>query len=158
MAAYNRLHGIYCSEHPLLVDLLKQEWAFDGVIMSDWYGTPQHRSRPRLRASIWRCRAPRSVRPHLADAVRAVKSTRRRSTTRCGACSCCSSARAALDHPDRSAEQSIDDPEDRAVARRAATESFVLLSHPWRSAADRDRAPPCEPPLWRDRPERRGRE
>ena len=38
MAAYNRLHGTYCSEHPLLNELLKGEWNFDGVIMSDWYG------------------------------------------------------------------------------------------------------------------------
>jgi len=34
-----------------------------------------------------------------------------------------------LDHPEPVSEQSIDDPEDRAVARRAATESFVLLSN-----------------------------
>ena len=40
MTAYNRLNGPYCSAHPWLLDtLLKQEWGFDGLVMSDWYGT-----------------------------------------------------------------------------------------------------------------------
>ena len=40
MAAYNRFRGRYCSENkPLLVDLLKDEWGFDGVVVSDYFGT-----------------------------------------------------------------------------------------------------------------------
>lgn len=40
MAAYNRLHGIHCSEHAGLLDeLLRGEWGFDGLVMSDWFGT-----------------------------------------------------------------------------------------------------------------------
>jgi beta-glucosidase len=37
MTAYNRLNGTYCSEHPwLLATLLRDEWGFDGVLVSDW--------------------------------------------------------------------------------------------------------------------------
>ena len=37
MCAYNRLNGTYCSEHhPLLVDMLKDEWGFAGCVVSDW--------------------------------------------------------------------------------------------------------------------------
>ncbi|MBW7881297.1 MAG: glycoside hydrolase family 3 C-terminal domain-containing protein [Caldilineaceae bacterium] len=37
MCAYNKLNGTYCSEHhELLVDLLKREWGFEGVVVSDW--------------------------------------------------------------------------------------------------------------------------
>ncbi len=37
MCAYNKLNGVYCSEnHKLLVDLLKDEWGFDGLVVSDW--------------------------------------------------------------------------------------------------------------------------
>lgn len=40
MAAYNRLNGVHCSEHAgLLQDILRGEWGFDGVVVSDWYGT-----------------------------------------------------------------------------------------------------------------------
>jgi beta-glucosidase len=40
MSAYNRLHGTYCSEHRwLLTEVLRDEWGFDGLVMSDWYGT-----------------------------------------------------------------------------------------------------------------------
>ncbi|MFZ2095964.1 MAG: glycoside hydrolase family 3 C-terminal domain-containing protein [Anaerolineales bacterium] len=37
MCAYNRLNGTYCSEnHKLLVDILKDEWGFEGFVVSDW--------------------------------------------------------------------------------------------------------------------------
>ncbi|MEM8530100.1 MAG: glycoside hydrolase family 3 C-terminal domain-containing protein [Chloroflexota bacterium] len=37
MCAYNRLNGPYCSEHhELLVDILKQAWGFEGLVVSDW--------------------------------------------------------------------------------------------------------------------------
>jgi beta-glucosidase len=39
MAAYNRVNGLTMTENPLVRDVLKREWAFDGVIMSDWYAT-----------------------------------------------------------------------------------------------------------------------
>ena len=37
MCAYNKLNGIYGSEnHRLLVDILKNEWGFEGFVVSDW--------------------------------------------------------------------------------------------------------------------------
>jgi len=40
MAAYNRINGIFSSEHDdLLDDVLKGEWDFDGLVVSDWGGT-----------------------------------------------------------------------------------------------------------------------
>lgn len=40
MAAYNKLNGEYCSESKwLLSDVLRGEWGFDGLVVSDWGGT-----------------------------------------------------------------------------------------------------------------------
>ena len=37
MSAYNKLNNIYCSSHQsLLIQILKEEWGFDGYVVSDW--------------------------------------------------------------------------------------------------------------------------
>jgi len=37
MCAYNKLNGVYASQHRwLLTDLLRTEWGFGGVVVSDW--------------------------------------------------------------------------------------------------------------------------
>ncbi|MEV0844200.1 glycoside hydrolase family 3 C-terminal domain-containing protein [Actinocatenispora sera] len=37
MCAYNKLNGTYASQHRwLLTELLRDEWGFDGVVVSDW--------------------------------------------------------------------------------------------------------------------------
>ena len=39
MTGYNRLNGSWCSEHDeLLTDILRQQWGFDGFVLTDWYG------------------------------------------------------------------------------------------------------------------------
>lgn len=38
MAAYNRVNGVHATEHRGLIrELLKEEWGWDGVIVSDWF-------------------------------------------------------------------------------------------------------------------------
>jgi len=37
MAAYNSVNGTTATEHPMLGEVLKDQWGFDGVVMSDWY-------------------------------------------------------------------------------------------------------------------------
>ncbi len=38
MACYNRVQGLYGTESPyLLNEILKQEWGFEGIVISDWF-------------------------------------------------------------------------------------------------------------------------
>ncbi|KAK2685865.1 hypothetical protein QWA68_015088 [Fusarium oxysporum] len=40
MTAYNKINGIHASEDSFLMNqVLRQEWGFEGLIMSDWWGT-----------------------------------------------------------------------------------------------------------------------
>ncbi|MGZ4411032.1 MAG: beta-glucosidase H [Gaiellaceae bacterium] len=36
MTAYNRVNGTPMAEHPMLEQVLREEWGFDGVVVSDW--------------------------------------------------------------------------------------------------------------------------
>lgn len=135
MTAYNRLGGTYCSEHRwLLTDLVRGEWGFDGLLVSDWYGThstldallagldvempgpPLHRG-DLLRAAL----ADPDLDP---DTLAAARVAITRSAERVAALAEWTGA-ASTDTTEGTAE----DPETRAVARRAAAAGTVLLTN-----------------------------
>ncbi len=131
MSAYNRLNGTYCSEHPELLDrILKEEWAFDGAVVSDWFGTHSTMAAAVAGLDLEMPGPPSWLGPKLADAVRAGEvdeqvldaMVRRllRVVERTGALG-------QGEVGDRDAETSEDDPGRRRLARQAAAAGTVLL-------------------------------
>ena len=39
MTAYNKVNGIHASENQDLFDILRKDWRWSGLVMSDWFGT-----------------------------------------------------------------------------------------------------------------------
>lgn len=128
MSAYNKVGGEFCAANRrLLHDILRGEWGFDGFVVSDWFGS--HDTAPSARAGLSVAMpGPDTIYgPSLADAVKrgevdegtvdALVDDVLRLIARTGAASLAA---------DR-AEQSVDDPGERALCRRAVTEGLVLL-------------------------------
>src|SRR4051794_751647 len=132
MAAYNYVNGQHaCSQRDLLVDLLKSEWNFDGVVISDWNamketvapavnGLDLEMPGPgawwgdgKLRAAVEGGEVPEE---QLDDKVRRILGLLHWRGRLPGATS-------------TEEERSIDRPEHRALARRAATEGMVLIKN-----------------------------
>jgi beta-glucosidase len=129
MAAYNGVNGVTCSANAaLLVGVLRDEWGWDGVVMSDWYGTKDTVGSARGGLDLEMPGPPRFFGAELAAAVRrgdvaeglVDEKVRRmlRLLARTGA----------LDERGEPPREIADDrAEHRALARRVASEAIVLL-------------------------------
>jgi beta-glucosidase len=130
MSSYNRLNGTYVSERAdILIDLLKREWGFDGLVMSDWFAT--HSTAAAQNGGLdlempgpARFRGAKLVAAVAAGEVspEAVRESARRVLRLIGRVG-------AFDDPVIPAEQARDLPEHRALIRRAGAEGVVLLKN-----------------------------
>jgi beta-glucosidase len=128
MTAYNRVNGPYCSEHAELITMLREEWGFDGLVMSDWYGT--HSTVPAALAGLdlEMPGPPQFFGEKLAEAVRAGEVSEAMLDDKTHRLLSLIERTGRFDD-EGGPEVCIDDPIDRAVVRRAAAESFVLLQN-----------------------------
>ena len=129
MTAYNKVNGVFCGEQPDLIGgVLRGDWGFDGLVMSDWFGT--HSTVPAALAGLdLEMPGPSAwLGPTLAAAVRAgevdesvVDGQVRNVLRLMDRVGILGGGAVAAD------EAEADDPGRRAVARRVATEGTVLL-------------------------------
>lgn len=128
MSSYNRVNGPHAAENRLLLtDILRGEWGFDGFVVSDWFGVhepvgaanagltlempaPVRVYGTRLEAAIERGEVTEATVDGLVRDLLHVMNRTRADERSCD-----------LD------EQSVDDPAERALTRRAAIGGTVLL-------------------------------
>ena len=130
MTAYNRLNGSWLTEQRhFLTDILRAEWGFDGLVMTDWFAVADGRSSLAAGLDLEMPGPGRALGEGIAELVRAGsvresdldEAVRRLLSVfeRCGA----------LDAPTPSAEPKEPSPADRQLLRYAAAAATVLLSN-----------------------------
>jgi beta-glucosidase len=130
MAAYNKVNGTHASEHgQLLVDVLKDEWGWQGVVVSDWYATHDTVRSGNGGLDLQMPGPARQFGPALADAVRAGEVDEEELDDKARRILRLYARTGKLGTPDEQTETSVDTPERRALARRAASSSAVLLTN-----------------------------
>ncbi|KAJ5151346.1 uncharacterized protein N7482_010598 [Penicillium canariense] len=130
MTAYNKVNGIHVSENKTIIDdILRKEWGWDGLVMSDWFGT--YSTSDAINAGLdlempgktrWRGEA-------LAHAVSSNKVAQFKLDERVRNVLNLINYVEPLGIPEGAQEKALNRPEDQALMRRAAAESVVLLKN-----------------------------
>lgn len=130
MSSYNKLNGTYAAEnHWLLTQVLRQDWGYDGIVMSDWFGSRTTALTVNAGLDL---EMPGPTRDRGAKLIAAVDAGEVSAATvrdralnmlrlmdRCGA----------LNDPGDRTERADDRPATRALIRRAGAEGMVLLKN-----------------------------
>jgi beta-glucosidase len=129
MSSYNRVNGTWVSEHDyLLLDLLKGEWQFDGLVISDWYGTYTSE----VISSGLDLEMPGPARwmakEHVLQAVEDGKIDVEQVDDKVRRLLLALQRTGAFDEPLQE-EQAIDNPEHRKLIREVGQEAIVLLKN-----------------------------
>ena len=127
MAAYPKLNGTYCTESSwLLTDILRDEWGFDGMVVSDW-GATHHASIPvEAGLDLEMPGPPRALGANLRAAVDAGEITEDVIDARAARVLQFVVRSGRLGQLDEGPEVFEDHPEERAAARQAAADGMVL--------------------------------
>lgn len=130
MTSYNRMNGLYNSENEwLLKKILRGEWRFDGVVMSDWFGS--HSTAPTVNAGL-DIEMPGPTRDRGDKLIAAVEAGDvSRETIRARALNILRlmERTGALQDKGPFEEKAEDRPEHRALIRRAGAAGAVLLKN-----------------------------
>lgn len=130
MGAYNKVAGTWCCEHPqLLTKILRDEWGFDGLVISDWFATHSTAEAATAGLDLEMPGRPQHLGRHLLDAVEAGAVAASTVTTIAGRHLRLLARTGALPTAPPAEERHDDVPERRAVVREAAAAGVVLLTN-----------------------------
>ncbi|KKK19564.1 hypothetical protein P175DRAFT_050921 [Aspergillus ochraceoroseus IBT 24754] len=130
MTAYNKVNGTHVSENKkIITDILRKEWGWDGLVMSDWFGV--YSTSEAINAGLdiempgktrWRGDA-------LAHAISSNKVPEFVMDERVRNILNLINYVEPLGIPEGAEEKVLNRPEDKALLRRAAAESIVLMKN-----------------------------
>ncbi|WP_332700784.1 beta-glucosidase [Devosia sp.] len=130
MSSYNRLNGTFTSEHNwLLTDVLRKDWGYSGIVMSDWFGS--HSTAETVNAGL-ELEMPGPSRDRgqkLIDAVNSGAVSEATLRQRVVNMLRLMERVGSLDDHRPFEEHAHDRPEHRALIRRAGAEAAVLLKN-----------------------------
>ncbi|MCB1016542.1 MAG: glycoside hydrolase family 3 protein, partial [Acidimicrobiales bacterium] len=130
MSAYNKVNGDWCGGHRhLLTEVLKDDWGFDGFVISDFTFGVRGSAQACLEAGLdvempfaWRVK-------RLGRAVRAGRLDRARLRDAAARLLHQQDRQARRGEPARYVSEAVASPEHRALAHRAAVDGTVLLQN-----------------------------
>ena len=130
MSSYNKLNGTYTAEnHWLLTKVLREDWGYDGVVMSDWFGSRS--TEPTVNAGL-DLEMPGPTRDRGDKLIAAVQaglvSAQTIRTRAANMLRLMARVGSLTDHRPHH-EVAEDRPEHRALIRRAGAEGAVLLKN-----------------------------
>ncbi len=130
MSAYNRLGGTYCSEHEwLLRTVLRDEWGFDGFVVSDWFAVRSTVASTKARLSLEMPGRGRWYGDKLATAVEQGEVDTADLDAMAADVLLGLERTGVLDGVGAEVEKPLDRPEDRGLIRAAAAAATVMIKN-----------------------------
>ncbi|KXG49810.1 Glycoside hydrolase, superfamily [Penicillium griseofulvum] len=130
MTAYNKVNGTHVSENKAIIDdILRKEWGWEGLIMSDWFGTYSTSDAIIAGLDIEMPGKTRWRGDTLAHAVSSNKVAQYQLDERVRNILNLVNWVEPLGIPEGAPEKALNRPEDQALMRRAAAESVVLMKN-----------------------------
>jgi beta-glucosidase len=130
MSSYNKVNGTYAAEnHWLLTEVLREDWGYDGIVMSDWFGS--RTTAPTVNAGL-DLEMPGPTRDRgdkLLAAVAAGEVSEETVMTRARAMLRLMARVGSLDDHRAFSESAHSTPELSALIRRAGAEGIVMLKN-----------------------------
>lgn len=127
MSSYNQINGIYANENKhLLQEILRKEWEFDGIVITDWGGSNDHVQGVAAGSNL------EMPTPGLDSARQLVSAVEEKTLKEEELDSCVDDLLDAvftLNENNKLKRESYSEAEHHELARKAATESAVLLKN-----------------------------
>ncbi|KAL4890103.1 putative beta-glucosidase I [Aspergillus ambiguus] len=130
MTAYNKVNGTHVSENKqIITDILRKEWGWDGLVMSDWFGTYSTSDAINAGLDLEMPGKTRWRSTPLAHAVSSNKVAEFTMDERVRNVLNLVNFVEPLGIPENCPEKALNRPQDQSLLRRAAAESIVLMKN-----------------------------